>query len=377
MKHTKLIPVLTGVATLFISASLISTQAADSPSTNQTVGLSSLLPNPVLVKGKNLEIKRAQLDDAYLLFKNSSSANGKPVPEDQRVAIESRLLDRLVTTELLTRKASDADKTKAKEAADKFITDSKKRMPSEEMFNLQLKAMGMDETTLHKRVSEQALCNEVLDRELRSTVTISDGDAKKFYDENGSNFEQPEQVRAAHVLIGTKDKPEPGQNPAQAKDLPESQKLEKKKLAESVLKRAKDGEDFAKLAKELSDDPGSKDKGGEYTFGRGQMVPEFEGAAFSMKPGQVSDIVTTAYGYHVIKLLEKLPAKKAEYAQVSSDIKRGLQNREVQTKLPVYLEKLKKEADVQILDESLKIVTQPAPPAPPMPPTAPAPAPGK
>ena len=84
---------------------------------------------------------------------------------------------------------------------------------------------------------------------------------------------------------------------------------------EGLLKRARAGEDFAKLAKEYSEDPGSKDKGGEYKFPRGQMVPEFEAAAFSLGTNQVSDIVTTRFGYHIIKLSEKIPARKVEYRQ--------------------------------------------------------------
>ena len=97
----------------------------------------------------------------------------------------------------------------------------------------------------------------------------------------------------------------------------EEQKAAKRKEMEGLLKRARAGEDFAKLAKEYSEDPGSKDKGGEYTFPRGQMVPEFEAAAFSLNTNQVSDIVTTRFGYHIIKLSEKIPAQKVEFAKVA------------------------------------------------------------
>ena len=122
-------------------------------------------------------------------------------------------------------------------------------------------------------------------------------------------------------------------------------------MAEKILQRAKTGEDFAKLAKEFSEDPGSKDKGGEYTFARGEMVPEFEAAAFSMKTNQVSDLVTTPYGYHIIKLFEKIPAQRMEYAKVENEIKERLQVMEIQKQLPDYLEKLKQEAGVKIKGE--------------------------
>src|SRR5437763_13727165 len=114
-------------------------------------------------------------------------------------------------------------------------------------------------------------------------------------------------VRASHILIATSD-------PATGTEMSESEKKAKRKIADDLLKRAKAGEDFAKLAKENSEDPGSKDKGGEYTFPRGQMMPEFEAAAFSLNTNQVSDVVTTPYGFHIIKLYEKIPAHKEPYA---------------------------------------------------------------
>ena len=137
-------------------------------------------------------------------------------------------------------------------------------------------------------------------------------------------------------------------------ELSQEQKDAKRKQALDILKRARAGEDFAKLAKEFSEDPGSKDTGGEYTFPRGQMVPEFENAAFSMNTNQISDLVTTRFGYHIIKVLEKLPAKKAELAEVNSKIKDYLVQEAIKKQLPDYYAKLKKDANVEILDEKLK-----------------------
>jgi parvulin-like peptidyl-prolyl isomerase len=117
------------------------------------------------------------------------------------------------------------------------------------------------------------------------------------------------------------------------------------------------GEDFAKLAKKYSDDPGSKDNGGEYTFPRGKMVPEFEAAAFSLKTNEVSDIVTTQFGYHIIKLSEKIPAKKVELAKVAPDLKEFLKQQEMQKRqddVKNFMDKLEKDAKVEILDNKYK-----------------------
>ena len=137
----------------------------------------------------------------------------------------------------------------------------------------------------------------------------------------------------------------------------------KHKQMEDILKRARSGEDFAKLAKEYSEDPGSKDNGGEYIFPRGQMVPEFEAAAFSLNTNQISDIVTTQYGYHIIKLSEKIPARKIELATVADRVKQSLVLQAIQKQFPAYYAKIKKGAGVEILDERLKPKGKPRRPA--------------
>ena len=111
------------------------------------------------------------------------------------------------------------------------------------------------------------------------------------------------------------------------------------------------GEDFSALVKQYSDDPASKDKGGEYTFPRGKMVPEFEAAAFTLKTNQISDLVESRYGYHIIKLLEKFPASKVSLAEASPHIREYLVSVAVKNGLPAYMAKLKAAADVKILDE--------------------------
>jgi parvulin-like peptidyl-prolyl isomerase len=159
-------------------------------------------------------------------------------------------------------------------------------------------------------------------------------------------------VRASHILLMTKD-------PKTKADLSKEVKEAKHKQIEDILKRARAGEDFAKLAKEFSEDPGSKDNGGELTFPRGQMVPEFETAAFSLNTNQVSEIVTTVYGYHIIKLSEKIPARKVELAKVADLVKQNLALQAIQKQFPAYYDKIQKGAGVQILDEKLKPTENP------------------
>jgi peptidyl-prolyl cis-trans isomerase C len=308
--------------------------------------LSELFPDTVVAKGKGLEIKRSQVDDAMVGVKAQYAGRGQMLSQDDANRLAQQTLDGLIQAKVLANKATEAA---AKETVTKRLDGYKTSAGGEEGLGRQLKAMGLTVDELRNKMNEQFTAQEVLERELK--ITVGDDAIKKFYDDNPSKFEQPEMVRASHILFSTKE-------PDGKKDVPDEKKAAKRKQAEDVLKRVRAGEDFAKLAKEYSEDPGSKDKGGEYTFPRGQMVAEFETTAFGLKPNEISDIVTTQFGYHIIKLSEKIPAKKAELAEVSPRIKDYLKLEQMKTKQQEareYIAMLRKEADVEILDEKLKM----------------------
>lgn len=119
----------------------------------------------------------------------------------------------------------------------------------------------------------------------------------------------------------------------------------------AVLVLAKKGGDFAKLVAEYSEDNRSKEKAGEYVFPRGQFrdAPEFEAAAFSLPVNQVSELITSQYGFHIVKVAERIPAKKTEFAKVEDKIRDFLAQQEADKQMPAYLERVKKEAGVEIL----------------------------
>ena len=132
---------------------------------------------------------------------------------------------------------------------------------------------------------------------------VTDADIEQYYNEHKDEFDE---VRVRHILIGTQASP--GGDPSKVLS-----KEEARKKAQAVLERARKGEDFVKLVEENSDDPGSKSKGGEYEFGRKSgMVQAFEDASFNLKPGEISDLVETNFGYHIIKLEERKTAEASD-----------------------------------------------------------------
>jgi len=148
--------------------------------------------------------------------------------------------------------------------------------------------------------------------QLRQTLQIPDDVLKQQYQANLQQYEVPDQVHVQHILLKTV-----GQTDALVE--------ETRKKAEDVLKQAKKGAKFDELAKKYSEDPGSKDKGGDLGWIRhGQTVPEFDKAAFSLAPGQISDLVKTQYGFHIIKVLEKQNAHTKSFDEVKDSIRTPL-----------------------------------------------------
>lgn len=140
---------------------------------------------------------------------------------------------------------------------------------------------------------------------IRDRITVSPQDVQNYYEDNAQQFSTPEQVRASHILLKTEGKNED----------------EVRTLAEEIAKKARAGADFAALAKQYSEDESNNTTGGDLDyFSRGQMVPEFDTAAFSLEPGEVSDPVQTSFGYHVIKMADKRAATSRPLAEVQAQI---------------------------------------------------------
>jgi len=301
----------------------------------------ALFSDPVVATGKTFEIKRSQVDDAYVDYSAAVAASGRTIGEQDRALVRSKVLDHLIISKILLQKATEEDKTNVLKMVEEEIAQARTNAPSPEAFEEQIKAKGMTLAQVRDQAVEKQLCQRVLLREATNNIVVADADVKKFYQDNPDKFKIPERVRVAHILISTKD-------PATQQPIPAEKKKEKLKLANELKARADKGEDFAALVKQYSDDPGSKSKGGEYTFSKGQMVPEFEAASFSMKVNQISDPVETTFGYHIIKLLEKMPASTEEFAKAESSIHEYL----TEQGLPAYFDKLKAAADVKILDQA-------------------------
>ncbi len=188
--------------------------------------------------------------------------------------------------------------------------------------------------------TENFLANEFLKREVAQKITVSEEDMKSYYEAHKDEFKMPEMVKARHILIRV------------APAALEEDKKKAKEKAEDILKKIKDGEDFSKLASDLSDDPGSKSKGGDLGFfPKGRMVKPFEDAAFSLKPGETSGIVETQFGFHIIKVEERKDASVEPFEKVKERINQKLLQERVKAKIAEFIDNAMKEAKAEIHPE--------------------------
>jgi peptidyl-prolyl cis-trans isomerase C len=203
------------------------------------------------------------------------------------------------------------------------------------LFALSGKKQGLDQTPEFKSVVEnftnQALARAAIEKAIEN-IAASEEEGKKFYDENPAQFTMPEEVRARHILLSD--------------DVTSADKVT------TIQDELKKGVSFDVLAVTYSTDPSAAQGGGDLGFfGRGQMVPEFEEAAFALKEaGDISDPVKTAFGWHIIKLEEKKPSTVISYDEVKPQIIQYLSNEKRTQKYREELDVLKKEYKVEIFE---------------------------
>ena len=214
----------------------------------------------------------------------------------------------------------------------------KQRFPSEDSFQQKLKQDKLTEEKLNKIIERALIGKKVIDIKIEPTVKpTTDEDIAAFYEENKKQFARPEEVKASHILIKVESTAE------------EQEKANARSEMQAVLDKAKAGADFAELAKEYSQGPSGPQGGDLGYFGRGSMVKPFEDAAFSLEKGQISDIVETRFGYHIIMVVDKKPEDFLKLEDISEDIRKDLHAKAVDTALRKWLEPVRKEATIKIM----------------------------
>jgi peptidyl-prolyl cis-trans isomerase C len=289
----------------------------------------------VLARVNGEQVERWEFDSAV---KRMEARAGGPVPPDKRDEVLRGVLDQLVAYHLLAQESRARKLAIADADVDARLAEIRKTFPTEEAFTQGIAAQGLTIGQLKAQAKTSLEVAKVIDTEVNSKVAVQDAEVSTYYQQNLERFKQGDSVRAAHILIGM------------PQNATAEQKAEAKAKAAVVLKTIKAGGDFATLARASSQDTGSAQNGGDLGFfPKGQMTPAFESAAFKLKPGTVSGLVETPFGFHIIKVSERRAPRTAPFTEASGQIKEFLMQGQREQKLEQFVEQIKAKGKIEIL----------------------------
>jgi foldase protein PrsA len=253
--------------------------------------------------------------------------------EGRLLDFKQRILDNLINAMLVEQAAKKKGLSVSDADVQKQIDQLKAGFKDPAQFDQALQSAGMTLDSLKNSIRQQLVTNKLMDQ-LASNQTVTDAEIKEYYDGNKTQFAQKAQKRASHILFKTADKA----------------------TAEKVLKQIKAGDiTFEAAAKKYSTDPVSAAKGGDLGWPNGtSYVPEFQAALDKLKKGQMSGLVQSTYGWHIILVTDTRPAKQQSLAEVKTQIQQIVLSKRKAEAYQQYLDELRKAAKIDILLQDLK-----------------------
>jgi len=289
-----------------------------------------------IARVNGVEISQVDLERKFNLIKKRYASMGVPLDDTKLNEFKDNILKSLIEQEVLLQESIaqgiKIDPEEIKTELDKF----KKQFETEAAFKKQIAEMNYTEDSILSQIKQSKTIQKFIEEKVMPTISISDEEAKAYFDSHPDEFKMPERVRASHILLKVDPKAS------------EASKAETLKKIKAIKSKLDNGEDFAKLAKENSDCPSSAKGGDLGFFAHGQMVKPFEEAAFALKPGEVSDVVETRFGYHIIKTQEKEMASTLVYDDIQEKLKAKLKEDKFKEMFPSYIESLKTKYKIEI-----------------------------
>jgi peptidyl-prolyl cis-trans isomerase C len=289
----------------------------------------------VVAKVNGQAIKKDDLLKGAQVVQMQLAQRGQPValtPDVYR-----RVLDELIGITLLQQEAKAQHIGPTEQELDQQVAARKKQFPSEEVFQKALKQTGLTEALLRQQTRDQLAVQKYVETQVISKAPVSDQATKDFYDKNKDQIHSPDRMHLRHILVAVKNTATP------------AEKEKAKAKAEDLHKQIVDGADFAKLAAANSDDPTSKVRGGDLDWvSPGQAPPTLEKAAMALKPNEISPVVESPFGYHIIQLLERQAAAQVPYEQVKDRIGMMLKQKQAQESVQARIKELKAKSKVDV-----------------------------
>lgn len=294
----------------------------------------------VAAKVNGVEISRVDFDNTLKIAKQQFASIGAEKGDiSGSVNVEKEVVERLIGIELMLQDAQKRGITADAVAVDGRMAGFRNSFKTEKEFTDYMKENNITIDIVEKQITKQMILQQLqsdLLKEMKGKIQVTEKESKAFYDANQDKFKHPDQVKASHILI----KVEPKADEAAVKQALST--------IEDVRKKAIAGEDFAELAKKHSQDP-SNIKGGDLGFfAKGQMLKSIEDAAFALQPNEISKVVKTDFGYHIIKVTERKVAAVIPFAEVEDKISEYLSQRQLDQAQRQYSDDIRKNAKVEI-----------------------------
>lgn len=292
--------------------------------------------NPILAKVNGVAVYKAELDKRMNLLVRQISMQPNQLSEADIAELRQRVLNDLIEYKMLLQEAEKQGlKVDAAEVDAEFAA-LKSGFNSDADFAKALADSGVAEADFRQTVTDSILIQKLFDKQLASKIAVSEKEALEFYQNNPSLFEQEERVHARHILKMV------------APNANAIERDKQKKELEEVLRAIKNGADFAEMAMKYSDDS-SKIMGGDLGyFTRGRMVKPFEDTAFTLEIGDVSGIVETQFGYHIIKVEDHQQPRTIPFEEIKGVLVENLSIQKQQEAIGKYVGELRKKAQIEI-----------------------------
>lgn len=281
-------------------------------------------------------ISKGQLDRELAGIQGRMARQGQPVPDGALAQIRGQVLDQMIGEELLFQESRKQKINVDDQKIQVQIDEMAQSFEDKAAFDLALANAGLSREVLTERLRRQMAIQQLIEDKIVAGLEVAEARADEFYKANSEIFVQPEQVRARHILIRTEAEADA------------AAKAEAREQIDEIRRKAVEGEDFAALAKTHSQDPGSKENGGDLGFfARGQMVKPFEETAFALKENEISQVVESPFGFHIIQVTGRKPAETVAYETVKPRILEHLKQQAIREKLDAYVDRLRQGAKIE------------------------------
>jgi len=286
------------------------------------------------VNGVDISRAKVQAQVDHLISERGINYGGISRPETFQ-PFQDQVVEQLVVQELLWQEA----KRRGFVVDDAFVAerlaDLKSKFATEREFLFKIEAGGFTEATFAEDIRQQASVRKMIAEDIEPSLAVTDKEIEAFYRENESAMRRPLEVHARHVLV------KPASSDAEAMEAARAK-------AEAMRQELRDGADFLDMARNRSDAPSAPQGGDLGYFRAGQMVPPFETAAFALEPGQISEVVQTQFGYHIIRVEDRRGGDLAPLEEVVEPIRAHLTRQKLETEVEGLITDLREKGEVKV-----------------------------